>query len=91
MTDNQKMPEDGLVHDRHKQTEAAGDALLPLLNELMAQGHEDQDLSNALFGYAMSIMVRHHGKHGVARHLYMMALKFADPHQDPLNGPQIRH
>jgi hypothetical protein len=46
--------------NRVKELEAAGKAVHAALNKLTEDGHEDQDLSNALLGYALSSVSLHH-------------------------------
>jgi hypothetical protein len=48
--------------NRAKELEAANVAVNKALNRLIEEGHEDQDLSNAMLAYALSIMSQHHGR-----------------------------
>jgi hypothetical protein len=46
--------------NRAKELEAANQAAHASLNKLIKEGHEQQDLSNVLLGYALSIVSLHH-------------------------------
>lgn len=77
--------------DHAKKLDAASGAVRDLLNGLMKDGHDDQVLGDALLGYSLVIMERHHGRDAVARHLYMLSLKFHDKSHDPLKTAQSSH
>lgn len=71
--------------------DAASEAVLTMLNALLKKGHDSNVLGDALLGYGLSIMQQNHGRENVARHLYVLALKFADPQQEPLKDAQRSH
>lgn len=70
---------------REKQQAAASAAVLESIKALNKAGHDDQDIRDALFAYSLSLMTLHYTKQEIARHLYAMALRFADPNDDPLH------
>lgn len=77
--------------DRKLQTEAANAAIHKALSEIIAAGHDMQDVSNVLFAYSLKMMIEHNGQPGVARHLKMVGRRLSDPRAKPFSGPPFMH
>ena len=77
--------------DRSRETEAANVAVHAALKDMLDEGHDPQDLHNVLLAYALNSMRRTHGRQDVARHLFALAVKFADEDHNPLDRVLAKH
>lgn len=57
-----------------------------VLAGLVERGLDDQILADLFIGYGLQIWEAHHGRQAVARHLYVLSLRFADPERSAVEG-----
>lgn len=76
---------------RAREIEAANVAIHASINDLAEEGHDLQDLANVMMAYALHSMVKTHGRQDVARHLFALAVKFADEDHNPLDRVLAKH